>query len=102
MNSQASFSSLKRAIQNACAQKNHLVVRDAALALGFTESNVSKAMTLALKYECVEPDGTSVVLSFRSFDQSGPFQNLRDMNRFELRLIAQGELIEEFKAEYED
>lgn len=102
MNSQTNFSSLKRTIQKACTQKNHLAVRDAALVLGFSESDESKTMTLAFKYERVEPDGTSVVLSYRSFDQSGPFQNLPDMIRFELRLMSKGALIEEFKAEYED
>lgn len=92
---------MKSAIENACAEKNHLSVRDAALALGFVETDASRAMTLAFKYERIDPDGSSITLSFRSFDQSGPFQNLPDMNRFELKLLSHWELIEEFRAEYE-
>jgi hypothetical protein len=102
MNAHDKFLALKHAITDGCLQKNHIDVRNKALELGFIEADESKSMTLALRYESIETDGISIVLNFRSFDQSKPFQILPDMNKFSLKLILQEKILEEFNAEYED
>ena len=103
MTEKDTFKSLKNAIEKTCATKTYHLTEEEALSLGLIKSDESSSWTLAYKFERLMPDGTSITLGFRSFDPSGPFQNLPDVNRFVLRHISsQGGIIEEFTAEYTD
>lgn len=48
------------------------------------------------------PDGSSIVFSFRSYDPSGPFQNLPDVNKIKLQLLQDGAVISEVSKEFDD
>lgn len=57
---------------------------------------------MRLNCSFVEVDGSSVHFTYRSYDPSGPFQNLPDINKIRLELRSNGSLIKEYYKEFED
>lgn len=98
MNTEEKFLVLKDALTKACSLKDHLIVKDVAKSLGFTETEQPRSMT----HEYLGADGWSIVLIIRSYDPSGPFQNLPDVNKFDLKLICDSSVKRGFSCSYED
>ncbi|MEZ8618972.1 hypothetical protein AB4374_13900 [Vibrio splendidus] len=48
-----------------------------------------------------ESDGSSVRLYYKSYDQSGPFQNLPDISKVQVQLIENNEVVEEINVRFE-
>jgi hypothetical protein len=102
MSTEEKFIVLQEAVTKACSQKNYFIARDVAASLDFTETEQPRSMTLSLKYEYRGSDGRSIILIFHSYDPSGPFQNLPDMNKFDLKLLGTSSVEREFSCSYED
>ncbi|MDO6557748.1 hypothetical protein [Paraglaciecola chathamensis] len=51
---------------------------------------------------CNESDGSSILFEFRSYDPSGPFQNLPDVNKIKLQLLQNNQLVSELIERYDD
>jgi len=102
MNTEEKFIVLQEAVTEACSQKDYCIASDVAASLGFTETEQLRSITLSLMYEYQGSDGRSIVLNFRSYDPSGPFQNLTDINKFKLKLISTSLVEREFSCSYED
>ncbi len=102
MNTEEKFIVLQEAVTKACSQKDYFIARDVAASLGFTETEQPRSITLSIKYEYRDSGGRSIVLIFHSYDPSGPFQNLPDVNKFDLKLIGTSSVEKEFSCSYED
>ena len=51
---------------------------------------------------CNEINGSSILFEFRSYDPSGPFQNILDVNKIKLQLLQNDQLISELIEQYDD
>ncbi len=67
---------------------------------GTTVIGESNYMLLNCKY--TDEQGDSVVFHYRSYDPSGPFQNLPDINKFRVELWVDGKLLELFEDSFDD
>ena len=47
-------------------------------------------------------DNSSIKFAFRSYDPSGPFQNLPDVNKIKLQLLLNGVIISEINERFDD
>ncbi|MHC4050150.1 hypothetical protein [Bradyrhizobium sp. 25ACV] len=80
------YAQLKAAIERAEAQKQYDLPIDFAVANGFSKKETSSASG-GLAFECSYfADDGAIRLEYRSWDPSGPFQNLPDINRYFLTL----------------
>lgn len=95
------FAELKQAVDRACAAKDYGIAVEAAKALGFQKIDESKSFSLRLKFIGQFGDGT-VILEFRSWDQSQAFSVRPDMNRFTLTLKTGEQVVREHRSEFED
>lgn len=80
------FEVLSFSIDQACSEQDWLNVRRDALAYGFKHSDVSTSSAYIQRFELMIESGIHLCLEYRSFDPSGPFQNLSVVNSFELTM----------------
>jgi hypothetical protein len=86
---------MQSAIEEAVTQKSQDLVKAAAQRFGFQVIE-----TRAPNYEATYFDTTFVIkLEYRTYDPSGPFQSIPDINKFSLRLYEQ---TEKFERDYSD
>ena len=76
--------------------------RNAAKNLGLIEEDISTIVNIRYQYTYALPTGEKITGTMRSYDQSGPFQNLPDMNKIEMELVDNGQLIDEYRVSWED
>lgn len=73
---------------------------DKVNALNLNTTGEANYMNLNCSYEA--QDGSSIIFSFRSYDPSGPFQNLPDVNKIKLQLLQSGSVVSEIKTQFDD
>jgi len=96
------FEAMRTAIDDACRQKDQSIASRVALALGFNEIDASANFTYAIKYDLAVSPEIKLSISYRSFDPSGPFQNLPDISRFDLVLLYDNKPTKSHRNEYEE
>jgi hypothetical protein len=96
------FDSLIIAIDNACKNDGFLEMPEIALHLGMSGGRVESFNALRYEFNFSDSEGHVVSLSIRSYDPSGPFQNIPDINRFTAKLFANGAEIASHDKEYSD
>ncbi|WP_141246971.1 hypothetical protein [Halomonas salipaludis] len=55
-----------------------------------------------LKCSYMAKDGSSIEFSFRSYDPSGPFKNLPDVNKIHLQLLKNGDVVSQVSERFDD
>lgn len=94
------FETISNYIEEAVANRDSSTLVDKVKALNLAIEGESNYMDLNCSYTA--SDGTSIVFSFHSYDPSGPFQNLPDVNKIKLQLISNGNLVSEVSQEFDD
>lgn len=95
------FENLRKSMNIACLEKSDEQFLIAIKNNGFTSENVTSGNTYAVRYIKADDEGARIVINHRSVDPSGPFQNLPDINKYEIALEVNGKTIEEYHYEYE-
>ena len=95
------FENLRESINIACLEKSDNPFLLAIENNGFTSENVTSGSTYAVRYIKADDEGSRIVINYRSVDPSGPFQNLPDINKYEIALEVKGKTIEKYHYEYE-
>lgn len=94
------FEKIKGYIEEAAQTQNSSPLVDKVRALNLHKTGEINYMNLNCSYDAA--DGSSIVFSFRSYDPSGPFQNLPDVNKIKLQLLQGGAVISEVSKEFDD
>jgi hypothetical protein len=63
---------------------------------------VGEANYMNLKCSYQAQDGSSIAFEFRSYDPSGPFQNLPDVNKIKLQLLKENSVVSEVSTRFDD
>lgn len=87
-------------IEEAVRSQNSGPMVDKVKALGLDAEGEVNYMNLKCSYEAT--DGSSINFSFRSYDPSGPFQNLPDVNKIHLQLLKNGDVVSEVSERFDD
>ena len=95
------FENLRKSINIACLEKSDKAFLIAIENTGFTSENVTSGSTYAVRYIKADDEGARIVIDYRSVDPSRPFQNLPDINKYEIALEVNGKTIEKYHYEYE-
>ncbi|WP_140162557.1 hypothetical protein [Billgrantia desiderata] len=94
------FKQIAGYIEEAARSQNSSPLVDRVKALGLdTEGEVNY---MHLKCSYMAEDGSSIKFSFQSYDPSGPFQNLPDVNKIHLQLLKNGEVVYEINERFDD
>lgn len=101
-NAETVFTEVKKSVVEACKAKKYLLVEDKAIQLGFSKMDNSQGFMLKINFLYEVENNERVELEFRSYDQSGPFQHLPDMNKFEVKLYKTDLLKDSYTDSYED
>jgi hypothetical protein len=96
------FDWLADAIERTVAAKGFNEVCQYAEQLGLTGGQTNSMTTLGYRFEGVDASGARVELYVRSYDPSGPFQNVPDINRFTVTLTENGVETGRYHDEYSD
>lgn len=102
LQAQQYFEAMKVAIDKTCLERDLSYVNQYAIDCGYNVNNVSSSFTYSLQYDLIFTDGLQVSLNYRSFDPSGPFQNIPDISRFDLKLINNSQTISSYRNEFEE
>lgn len=94
------FEETKSRIDLACAANDFRILE--LLDLGFKKEDVKDGRLMHLLFILGEGDNEKIEIDFRSYDQSGPFQNLPDMNKFTANYIQNNQVIDTYQNTYED
>lgn len=93
------FNEVKKRIDVAVVQKDF---RQFELAdLGFTKNDVPDDRLVHFAFN-IENEIEKIEIDFRCYDQSGPFLNMPDMNKFYATYFKDGAKIDEYTNTYED
>lgn len=94
------FDKISIYIQDAVNSRDSSSMVDRIKMLGLqTEGEVNYAH---LKCSYVAKDGSSIKFSFRSYDPSGPFQNIPDVNIIQLQLCQNDTVLTEINERFDD
>ncbi|MDN7754764.1 hypothetical protein [Burkholderia gladioli] len=93
---------LADAIARTVAARGFNEVCEYALQLGLTGGQTGSLTKLEYRFEGVDESGARVELHVRSYDPSGPFQNIPDINRFTVTLTENGVQTGRYHDEYND
>ena len=95
------FKTIKVAMNQAKEEQSLGLFRECCSTLGIQETDDGSLVGLRYSYKFTLPDGT-IHGSLRSYDQSGPFQNLPDMNKIEMILKCGDDVVDRYYVEWED
>jgi hypothetical protein len=95
------FETLRKSINIACLEKSDKPFLIAIENNGFTSEIVTSGSAYAVRYIKADDEGSRIVINYRSVDPSGPFQNLPDINKYDIALEVNGKTIEKNHYEYE-
>tara|TARA_R110002020_G_scaffold403098_1_gene613214 strand:+ start:547 stop:870 length:324 start_codon:yes stop_codon:yes gene_type:complete len=93
------FGEVKKRI-NLAIEKEDYQLLDLA-DLGFQKENI-KDGRLIHELHSLEDDNEKIEVDFRCYDPSGPFQNLKDINKFTADYFIEGKSVEKYQRTYED
>lgn len=96
------FEAIKSEMDVARNEQSLAHFRAAAKSLNLVEEDVSAVVSIRYQYSLTLPTGEVISGSMRSYDQSGPFQHLPDMNKIEMQLSNNDQIIDEYKVSWED
>jgi hypothetical protein len=98
------FQEVKKSMDTACEEKNHLMLN--LEALGFLKRDLNEGKITGRLFHDLYTlsinDSQIIEVEYRCYDQSKPFQILPDMNKIEARLIDNGVVIDKHYCSYED
>ena len=94
------FDIIKKYIAESAVKQNSSYLVDKVRQMNLIVSGEANYMKLNCSHQ--EPDGSSILFSFKSYDPSGPFQNIPDVNKINLQLLQNGEVVEEINERYDD
>lgn len=69
--------------------------------LGFSKEDI-KDSRLIHELHKYEEDNENIEVDFRCYDLSGPFQNLKNINKFTLAYTIDGKSVNSYETSYED
>lgn len=95
------FMIIKAAMDQSKQEQSLGHFRDTCLALGVQETDDGSRVSIRYSYKLDLADGT-IEGSLRSYDQSGPFQNLPDMNKIQMVLKRGNAVQDQHYVEWED
>ena len=93
------FEEIKKRIIYAVEKENYNLFNPSDL--GFIKKDINDGR-LIHEIHSLEDGEEKIEVDFRCYDPSGPFQNLKDVNKFTLEYYVNGILIERFQDTYED
>ncbi|KOO57240.1 hypothetical protein WH43_14175 [Rheinheimera sp. KL1] len=96
------FNQIKQEMNSAADMMDISYFRNAAKALGCIETDIGSTFTIRYQYTLVNNLGESIKGTLRSYDQSGPFQMLPDMNKIEMHLERNGQQVDAHFVSWED
>lgn len=97
------FEALRQGIDKAVAAENFITVCNLAEELRMEGGEEQRSASLSYRYQYQSGDGQRVSLHVRSYDPSGPFQNIPDINRFTVNLYdGQGKTLGSYERSYSD
>ena len=94
------FEIIKKYIADSSVKQNSSYLVDKVREMNLEISGESSYMQLNCSFNA--PDGSSIIFAFKSYDPSGPFQNLPDINKINLQLLHDGVIVEEINERYDD
>lgn len=97
------FEALKQGIDKAVSDENFMSVCNLAEELRMDGGEEQRSTSLSYRYQYQPGDGQRVSLHVRSYDPSGPFQNIPDINKFTVNLYdSQGNVLGSYERSYSD
>lgn len=96
------FEKIKSEMDIAKKEENFAHFRSAAQKLGLIEKDISAVVNIRYQYTLTLPSGEIISGTLCSYDQSGPFQNLPDMNKIEMQLTFNNQILDKHYVEWED
>jgi hypothetical protein len=96
------FVNLKSALDDTCATRSELPLSSILDLHGFVREDVSSAFIFATQHTKAVDPHYSIVVSYRSYDPSGPFQNEPDENRFQIAIEFNGNVLQTYDKSYVD
>jgi hypothetical protein len=100
MNARELFDQISDYVTEAEMTQNSSPLVDKVKALNLNIDGEVNYMNLNCSYQ--DQAGSSIKFSFRSYDPSGPFQNLPDVNKIEMQLFKNGAVISEINKRFDD
>jgi hypothetical protein len=100
MLAQGKFDLIKSHIEESAKIQNSSYLVDRVREMNLDVSG--EAHYYRLYCSCKESDGSSILFEFRSYDPSGPFQNIPDVNKIKLQLFQDNQLVSELIEQYDD
>jgi len=94
------FEQIAGYIDEAEQLQNSSLLVDKVKALNLKIEGEANYMNLNCSYGA--QDGSSIMFSCRSYDPSGPFQNLPDINKIKLQLLQNGSVVSEVSKQFND
>ena len=102
MRAQDIYTLLVLAIDQACECGGFMEVCEVAEHNGMRGGRVTAFYSLKYEYTYSVSNDNMVLLNIRSYDPSGPFQNIPDINRFTVKLVIGGQDIAIHDRQYSD
>ena len=81
-------------------EKNSAIIIEKIPGLGMEIVGEKNYMDLKCLYQA--EDGSCMKFSYHSYDPSGPFQNLPDINKIKIELFQNSDKLEEYVLEFDD
>jgi len=94
------FNQIAGYIEEAVRSQNSSSLVDQVKMLGLDTEDEVNYMSLKCSY--MADDGSSIKFSFRSYDPSGPFQNLPDVNKIHLQLLKNDDVVSQIGERFDD
>ena len=94
------FEIIKGYIAESVVKQDSSCLVDKVRELNLDISGEANYMRLNCSYNAL--DGSSVIFNFKSYDPSGPFQNIPDVNKVKLLLLQNQSVIAEVSEVYDD
>lgn len=100
MEAKGKFETIKALVTDASKKQDAGMIVDEVRKMGLRTVGESNYMHLDCIYEA--DDKTSLKFHYHSYDPSGPFQNIPDVNKIKIQLLNSGEIVENFEISFDD
>lgn len=94
------FNCLKELTIKASSSRNTGIIIDEVPKMDMSILGEYNYMDLQCRHDA--SDGSAVTFRYHSYDPSGPFQNLPDTNKIDIKLIHHDQVIEEYSCHFDD
>ncbi|MBH0010968.1 hypothetical protein I6F66_02610 [Pseudoalteromonas sp. NZS100_1] len=100
MLAEVKFNLIKSYINQSAMIQNSSYLVDRVREMNLSVSGEAHYYRLYCTYN--EVDGSSILFEFRSYDPSGPFQSIPDVNKIKLQLLQNNQVVSEIFEQYDD